>query len=207
MTKHVKNYSNKSKNDILRFKKATKQRKRVMIAKDVLAQLAANRFIAAQGTWIGTLDDAIMYGDKDNDVQKIVCEQNQCEVCGIGAVFVSTVEFANRLKAGELNIHGESGDFGGYAEYLTQWFSMEQLRLIELAFESGSGGCRTSEKTSEKNAVKFFDFLDLEFNKFDADADERMRLIMENIIANKGEFRPEYKPYCNYTLTTPGFKS
>lgn len=99
--------------------------------------------------------------------------------------------------------------------YLGKFFSKNQLKLIELAFESGTGGY-TSESDLEQDAESFFGEFDIVDEKgkvlvegvdsgINVSDSDRMRLIMENIIANKGRFDPTKRPRFVAVASTPGF--
>src|SRR5258706_14558908 len=90
------------------FTKANAAKKRVMIARDVFAQLAAKRFLATPGQWvtIGKYEaEEYTLKPKNRSAETEVCDilsGKKCMVCGIGALFVSAVEFADKLKVNEL---------------------------------------------------------------------------------------------------------
>ena len=69
--------------------------------------------------------------------------------------------------------------------------------MIECAFEGGAGQISSLEG---KSANLFLHDLD------DDDPNERMRLIMENIVVNKGTFEPTMRPVVKTSYVTPGFK-
>jgi hypothetical protein len=75
--------------------------------------------------------------------------------------------------------------------YLSRFCTIGQLNKIEAAFEQGEGACE------DEGAKRFAPGLE--------DPELRMRLIMENIIANEGTFKPEKQPQVTTTWTTPGF--
>lgn len=168
------------------FDKQTKSQKRVTIAKDVLAQLARKRFLATQGTYLSRRIDAV---NLDAEVCSITSKHKSCEVCALGGMFVAAVEKADKLKVFEL-----SEVYGGEAtlqqedcrDYLARFFDEEQLMSIESAFEEDDFG--------DADAAGFTDC---------EDPPTRMRLIMENIVANRGRFKPSRKPIVTYT--TPGY--
>lgn len=177
------------------FTKLSPAEKRVQIARDVLAQLRSKRLIATAGTWLSAEygDDLFTREDVDNNVelQEILKKQESCEGCALGGMFMCAVERHNKLKVGNM----ESPRDGQASEedaikYLKKFFTVAQLDEIEAAFEQG-GGARSGSDV----AVNFASDVD--------DDEERMRLIMENIIVNKGRFVPEQKPESRWV--TPGF--
>lgn len=181
------------------FEKMTPSEKRVQIARDVLAQLAAKRLIAESGVWLEGKDGKDLF--KQSDIQKdaelsdILAKTKQCQGCALGGMFMCSVERADNLKLGKLEAVREADNCNTIAEndafsYLKKFFSENQLEMIECAFERGSGA------SYSRDSVDFA--CDVE------DAQTRMRLIMENIVANKGTFRPNKAPVA--TWTTPGYK-
>lgn len=193
----AKDYSGKTKTLTERFKKANKQRKRVMIAEDVLAQLRTKRFVAEQGTFVGDLGAFLEEDELNKDLKTICRSEPQCNVCAIGGMFVSAVEFHNKLKVSDVSLEF---DYKEYSNYLSKWFEKDQLKLIEIAFEDGNGAVRVNNSKTHKAASEFFGDLQHELDNHNGmidlylGADEKMRLIMENIVRNKGTFVPEQKP-------------
>lgn len=181
------------------FEKQTKAEKRVTIARDVLSQLDV-RLIATEGVWVGSKDSRRLPIGKDinAEVCSLTRKQKKCEVCGIGALFVASVERADKLKVSALeDLRGlemaTPGDFTGISEsdcfdYLKRFFDDDQLDAIESAFERGEG-------TTHHDSRDFAAAVD--------NAADRMRLIMENIVANKGRFKWHRSPVA--TWSTPGF--
>ncbi len=188
-----------------RFNRLKPADKRVEIARDVLAQLREGKIIAETGLWVETLS----VGDLTEQVCDVVSGTN-CQVCGVGALFVAAVKKADKLKVNQLlevkesidRLEPEYGDseddivHGSVVgadcyRYLKQWFSKPQLNAVEAAFEAGQGAVT-------ENAARYF-APDVD------DSSERMRLIMENIIVNKGTFKPQQQPAAKVIYVTPGF--
>lgn len=187
------------------FEKLTPAQKRVQIARDVLAQLAAKRFKATHLVWVSKDGNHGINLDRVSN-EKEVCDVTKklkkCNVCAMGGLFVAAVERADALKIGDIDgtdCHAETGrEFRSFANddlfgYLKRFFSMAQLEDIETAFEAGNGA------TDGTYEAKFF----LEGVE---EPNDRMRLIMENIIANGGRFDTAKKPVEVVTYSTPGFK-
>ena len=103
--------------------------------------------------------------------------QTSCEVCGIGSMFVSTVEKCDKIKC----LLGEDGDENDIRErevqmeYMRKWFDKEQLLEIEKYFEQDVYGGDDSDDSpivAQESDTK------------------RLVMIMENIISNGGKFDP-----------------
>lgn len=178
------------------FEKLSTADKRVQIARDVLAQLASKRLIATPGTWLAGSNEGNLFSKKDleknPDLQKILKNTEECTGCALGGMFMCAVERADELKLGDLSV--ESQDMKQLQtedvfEYMEKFFSRDQLDAIESAFEQGDGA------SNDLDAEDWLDGIE--------DAGERMRLIMENIVANKGEFRLDRSPV--QVWTTPGY--
>lgn len=177
------------------FAKLSPAEKRVQIARDVLAQLRSKKLIATAGTWLsGEYGESLFTrADAENNVelQEILKKQETCEGCALGGMFMCAVERHNKLKVKNLESpnSGEASE-GDAIKYLRKFFTVDQLDEIEAAFEQGEGARSGSEV-----AVNFAADVD--------DDEERMRLIMENIIVNNGKFVPSKRP--EQTWITPGF--
>ncbi len=180
------------------------------MAEDVISALNANQIKAKAnmylcvslpgGNWIPS--DSDIYSA---DAQKMLLENRlECSACAIGAVFVCAVERMDQLTVEEFKSCRGSGDM---RSYLGDFFSVEQLDLLEAAFERTGeyvksarytgGYAYDGEAEAELDAAKSFgnEFFAIDYDddgdehtNFDADA--CMRAIMENIIEHGGEFKP-----------------
>jgi hypothetical protein len=175
-----------------RFKKLSRAEQRVAIAKDVIAQLRAKRFIAESIYFqLGKGDDISIYVDDDAPAAACIM-QTGCQVCGIGSIFTGAVLKDPKIKMSDV----DSGDRDDQVQYLRRWFSERQLDLIENYFESNTGAA-----------------LSIDFNYLDGDCEEehgeyyehrfkmhpivkeydneaRLTMIMQNIVSNDGVFDP-----------------
>lgn len=205
----------KSNND---FEKMTAKEKRVTIARDVLMQIQSKRLIPKSGVWLLGVVDGVF--EKDIELQKVLENVKECEGCALGGMFMCTVERANKLKISQLedtyiNCDQNHKNFGEITanevsqndiyNYMKRFFSKTQLDLIETTFELTNGGAEVSESV-QKLATDFWADFCVSENKEDGcilDPEDRMRLIMENIVANNGTFVPTKKPLAVYK--TPGY--
>jgi len=214
--KLVQNSNRRIREANKKFEALTPSEKRVAIARDVLAQIHLKRLVPTAGVW---LDAAHWRGlftknqvKKDAELRDILKGTKQCEGCALGGMFMCAVERADKLKLSELESGvmynqevenaKENGDTIDHITlddsaisesdaftYLGRFFSRAQLDLIESCFELNCG-------------TSYTDVGD-DFCPDEGDASERMRLVMENIVVNKGRFMPEKQPVCHWT--TPGF--
>lgn len=171
------------------FKRLTKPKQRVQIAQDVLAALRSGRFIANSVYFHVPVTTPGGYAYASDEVRTVAAASCQlsavtsapgvkCEVCGIGSLFVAAAERANHLK-----FEDYSGDVGQLelTDYLTEWFSEDQLRLVEACFERHAGFFDRYVITARRLVPHPWD---------GTPASKRMRMIMENIISNGGTFLP-----------------
>jgi hypothetical protein len=184
----------KIKNTNEEFKKATKAQKRVMIAKDVLAQIKAKRYIPEAGTWVDInynhFGSEMQIGEECS-VQELFSEKTieSCQVCALGGLFMSCINLNNSTLFKELDEAANClGDWIAknlkLSNNLNTIFSRDQLILIELYHEGGSGYFRSSDNLKAK--YKHYNL----FYTFYPNDEERLKLIMENIVENEGTFKP-----------------
>lgn len=180
-------------------KKLTPVQMRIAIAKDVLAQLKLKKLRPEVGWWaddsrLGGLEDwAWKKIDEANVPEGGTCTLNtqdysknikSCRVCALGAIFMGISNLYG------VNITGVDPDMYEVFENLSksplqEYFSKDQLHLLECAFEGGGGAhdIYTIDKKLRGFALAFH-------YGFQSDKD-RLKAIMENIIENNGTFKPE----------------
>lgn len=174
------------------FAKLSPADKRVAIATDVILQLRAGKFDAQQGVYV-SLDRELTKRELKKDASEVFTNKS-CTVCGIGGLFVSAVCNADNLPVSQIELYNEteaSVEGESAYDYLVQFFDEEQLKAIETAFEQ-----RDDFGADDYEAMWFAD--DVE------DDNDRLRLIMENIIVNNGTFIPSQKPVQQWV--TPNFQ-
>jgi hypothetical protein len=199
-TKTVEKINESLRKSNAAFKNATKAEKRVMIAKDVLAQIKAKRYIPESGTWVdanwnirGGIDEI----HETDSVQKLFADRTieTCSVCALGGLFMSCTNLNNNTCVSDINYGGEGTEIGERIEEgdtlsngLNKIFSKKQLQLIEVYFEKGDGWFGEAGYTGnyigeDSRHVEYF-------NDAYPDDDERLVEIMKNIVANDGTFVP-----------------
>ncbi len=174
------------------FRALDPAKKRVAIARDVLKWLA-----------IGKLTPGMAYVDIDNwfdpdyEFSRDIVNGGTCQACAVGALFLCAVERGDAggtIRSGGNRLHG--GDAPQLHKQLKSIFEPEQLALIEAAFETkyrfpnvtlqsilGEEAHRECQ-AAEDFFGKAWDFCE------SVEREERLPLIMQNIIANKGTFIP-----------------
>jgi hypothetical protein len=188
---------------------------KVKIAEDVMALLDAKKIQAKNGKYISTpnIDFDEVYGYEDDEdgteiIDELVIERlyrewdhteaggiSSCGVCQIGGLFVGALDTFNSLKLEDIH-HGEPEDFE-MTSYLERWWTEDELRIMEAAFEGQwhaddeDKHVKDQDGDTDWNCVRAevqaaFDFAETHFGGEDA-----MRKILNNIIRNKGDFRPD----------------
>lgn len=166
------------------FAKLTKAQKRVRIAQDVIAQVKLGQIKAQHNTYI----DESQFDNGDTDLSgrqlsELVGDRS-CDACGIGSVFIATVR---RRDAFEYDGCGV-GD-ADMLDYLRDFWDPQQLRLIEAAFDTPQIPLGAKEQAAVAFRRMYEDVEAEEDN-----ADELLVKIMENVIRNRGTFRPDREP-------------
>jgi hypothetical protein len=179
-----------------KFKLASKAQKRVMIAKDVIKQINEKKFWATRGDW------ATVRIDKELSKETQACsvlenKDTECSCCALGAMMLSEIRHMDKITIKDLDLDvyfGETTfrvDHGAKGDRLGLYFSEDQIRLIEMAFEFGRGNYYPLISRPDEQRAKDFAFgLGRDYEVADDQENYRLVAIMENIIENKGTFKP-----------------
>ena len=123
------------------FIAAPRERRRVMLAEDILHQLSLGR-IEAMSTYLRFDGMRKIYNpetdeDYDHEIKDILSEVPKCQVCGIGAFFVCAVERLDEIRVHEWVLGVNSR--GAIMRYLGRLdlFTASELDAIEDYFEHG----------------------------------------------------------------------
>ena len=174
---------------------------RVHVAKDVIEQLNNSVYKASKGNYISkvNLNTASFYHTDsettavpDIDVKTTIDKLKSCNVCAMGACILSITKFKNKLKWRTLLAHKNFTEYSPVIEMLQSLFSPYQLALIEAAFEGRYNDSFTDRVAKTLGVRRLSDEDELKcrkFNYLNTDFDN-LRLIMQNIIDNKGTFKP-----------------
>ena len=161
-----------------RFMKLTPNKQRIAIAKDVIAMIDSKKIIPSYN--IGYMSFSANFSNKKVELCEII-ETNQCRVCALGGMLAAHV-----MKVDNFRIDGDclnSIHRFEITDQLEDYFSIEQLDLIESAFEVSHMGSSLPVDSNQINkAIKFG------MTKLDTCA--RIKAIMQNIIDNDGTFVP-----------------
>lgn len=170
--------------------------RRVAIAKDVISQLDAGKYITSSSCYFFTKGGT-------GDLQ-VVLEEHSCHVCAIGGLLASRARLGNNVTFPDGQVSREA-----VVKFLSRDFSKRMLDVLEGFYENGSGLARAEARKglslSQKSWWRFWedpaDRRDRD-EKAIADtsimavwesvrcltSDERMTWVMRNIIANNGSF-------------------
>lgn len=179
----------------------SKEEQKVIIAQDVLDQIAARRYIANTGCYIRRMNGS--YTSYEDDIKENWDKIYSCEVCAIGACLMSITHYKNKLKFNQTPSCKYDWD-KIYTELLTSVFTPEEVTIMEIMFEGvyeeGIDNIgrdilyyNTDSETTKK-AIAWCEERRDEDNKDNEDRKEEkekedeqvLTAIMENIISNKG---------------------
>jgi hypothetical protein len=167
------------------FEKLGRRDQRIAIAKDVISLLKAEK-IQPASTYLNIQSEHIQdcYDnnghplDKLDEIQAgVILEQlPSCKVCGIGSLFVAAIRKHDKMTFNDLLADYEACDTRDMqTDYLKRWFDSDELDSVEEYFEQENDEYITPENSPIK----------AEYDK-----SKRLVMIMENIISNKGHFKP-----------------
>jgi hypothetical protein len=182
-----------------RFEKATPAQKRVIIAQDAIDQVRMGRFAPTSGIYVEPANCNVGYDVAYKNLHKMTLHPEktkglQCVGCALGGLFIA--QAINKPAKNSSVLREQSNCVGDY-EFpedidgnpvspnlmpLIDFFSVEQLRLIEAVFEGFSDrdvGGRTMEAWHSGPYRE-------EKTRFVA--------IMRNIVTNRGTFKPNQRP-------------
>lgn len=175
--------NNKAKKPFFKMKPAER---RVEIAKDVISRIKAGTFVAHHGVYIK--NEKL---ENDECSENAVCKTDiflkdlgKCEVCARGALLLSRL-IINPHTIRKIDLLGE---IESYNEYGSSWdeeydFNRFQLETIETAFEGRELGDLPWDHVEEC----------IEFCKGVKSPEDRLLMIMQNIIDHNGTFVPSVK--------------
>lgn len=175
--------------------------KRVAVCKDALQQIQMGIAVPLQGVYIkvGKNSGGLSKDFLSPEVSIQKCIPNMtCGVCAKGSLLLAHVDIANELKGNRYSLESMNSDT--IVKQLKNTFSKHILNMIETAFEErviGSidylenieivqGIFHPQEyRTPNKKALSC-----INFGKKYTSAKRRLIAILENVIENKGKFKP-----------------
>jgi hypothetical protein len=168
------------------------QKNRVAIAKDALAWLDAGALVAHNNGYVAA-DNLKPYSDefRNNgwrEARDVVL--GRCHVCALGGLLLAKAVRFDAVKISELSIPGFA---------LQPYFSSEQINQIEAAYEGtsfpGINGSSIKKDNMGMGNYHGYDhslkFSNSYWKQTYPQPTDRFRAIMQNIIRNDGDFKPE----------------
>ena len=152
----------------LKFKLMSPARRRVTVARDVLHQIEIRKIVPSQGAYLQIEG----LSASSSRARAIGDETVECHACAIGAVFLASLSWTSP----EHFTYGSRGMRATLEQH--EVFFPQMLRDMETVFE-GAGGFGGSTGSLQ---------LANELNDRHYGPERRLRLMMENIIRNDGEF-------------------
>lgn len=181
----------------VKFWELSKAEKRVAIAKDVLRQIDDKRIHVKQDMYfeLGRVPKEV-----EDKLDKFLENSPPCTVCALGACFASMVILGDRVSISSVvslryydgkYIPTERLDDTRFRIMLRRAFTSTQISLIESAFEKFNAYDMDGNgfKIGEGNYGPSYDRA-IEFGHKIKSNRKRLIAIMENIIENKGTFKP-----------------
>lgn len=172
------------KNQNEEFFLMTKGEKRVIVAQDCIDRISIGQLTPYAGNF---LRPDLKYGSEirsrfEGSIKEEVAKPAfTCIGCAKGGMFLSYVGRANKLNFNDLSAGSDQNDTASVEhKKLLEIFTITQLTMIETAFE---GRVYIDDILSMKNIEKAKDF----YRKY---SNSRLVAICENIIKNKGTFKP-----------------
>lgn len=196
------------------FYKLSREDRAVLVAKDVLSQLAAKKYVPQSGTYIEFTDGVSRKGQIKDEFSSI----EKCKVCALGSIIMSSTHFGNRLTfegLGAQSCMTTNEELPAVSELLKSVFDPHMLLLIETAFEDYSPRLSDEDSFSYYNNIRYAHYFgetlsfeecvkchefyesfskyndsddDFDGDDYSEDSENRLFAIMKNIIDNKGNF-------------------
>lgn len=170
-----------------KFETLTPRGKAVRVAQDVLSQLAAKKLSAMPGVYV---DMAVPTGVVDHNTPfcSILMSSSRCEVCALGGLFMGLAINNKGITLGFTpDVYTKSiCQPSGFRNDLVAIFGCHQLDMIESAFERDDMTYDWNDEVEQLENIKDA----IAFGNNFVDPDARLAGIMQNIIDNRGEFRP-----------------
>ncbi len=176
--------------------------RRVSIARDILKQLEARALTLARGTYMSPVDyDAKqrLSVQLEGDLQEHAnLFQANCEVCMIGAIFLSKARVLNNVSMkdnfkcdwGSLRLPGRYGMMRAVSDV----FDAKTMALAEAAFECTIHNANLGEASPEEfyGAALFGHYA----GQYDGRPEDlRCEAVAKNLIQNEGELRLGFATY------------
>lgn len=203
-------------------KSQAKRKLAVSICKDVIAQINSGKLIPQRGIYVSpkittVIQKKINKGETVSVRNAIKAAGKGCSACALGSMFITHVDKNNKCEVDKSSFTNDYGEFScnfGWNRKskmipkLEEAFTESELIDIETAFEVGYGGSVFKEDIffdnfefstggiKKKTVVLSSD----EFGGLYKTDKERLIAICENIIKNKGVFKPSVTIHSNISI-------
>jgi hypothetical protein len=170
------------------FAKMSKAKKRVEIAKDTIQRVLLGQLKPNIGNIIAI--NLLVRRNENYSIRDVINNDDEfnCSVCAKGALLMGYVGRVNEMQFGQAK-NSNDGSSAIHTK-LAEIFTLEQLALIEVAFEGNQYLTFCSNNIDRKIIVSEEDYD--KADKFYAiqKKEDRLIAICKNIIENKGTFKP-----------------
>jgi hypothetical protein len=189
------------------FNALPKNEKAVLVAKDVLAQIKAKKYLPREGHYIHIAGGYNFNGSIKENFDQI----KECTVCALGSMLMSSTHLGNILTTKDINSFPDKNDLK-HSEKVTELFASiftdKQLLLIETAFEGYTKFLEETKAEIKKYYQEDFIYQECDdryatetltfdetlacemFYRKYYTGDKRLNAICRNIIKNGGIFIP-----------------
>ncbi len=175
----------------------TLEEQRCWLAQDTINRIKAKKIDLFSGNYLKKTPNLDHHKDSA-ELRDVIREQKEpCQGCAVGSLFLCAVDAYDRLKVEDSEGYNSGNPIDLIVPYLDKWFSLNQLALIEAAFEGSFYGlfCIDGYSVGDEEVQAAIAFAEKRgptpTNKENARVYERrMFAIMKNIIKNNGTFIP-----------------
>lgn len=179
-------------------------KKRMVIAKDVIASVIGELYVADAGVYFVPPHKLFDGEPRNPQVADCIPQLKGCHVCAMGSMLISAIKIKNKITVSHLlqgtalcyNSDGQpkaSEITKSLFDVVAGYFTPEQLMFIETAFEGSTGGIRVASLLygyDDTKDDKNLRYMASEWKRMFHDDRDRLIAIMDNIIRNNGTFEP-----------------
>lgn len=180
------------------------EEKRVVILKDAVAQIKAEKYVATSGTYVDdkldgkiTALDEYLGSVEDRNTEevelkdyldKMVSVKAPCEVCAKGSILLSSIRKYNNLSVSE----AASCELSDIADQKAQdMFGQQNADMMEDFFEANSMNGLDDDQPEDKGGDTEYERLIYKWANRYRNSSDRLIAIFQNAIRNRGQFEPE----------------
>ena len=180
------------------FERMSVVNKRLTICQDALEQIKIKQYRPITGIYV---DSNLQGLDEEETQLQLISNSVTCNCCALGSLLLSGTRCKNSVDGNSI----EDADNAFIKDYLDDIFDRDNLMLVEVAFERDTYfdenndidepyECDFDTKAEYKDAAKEYNSLPavkaVAFGERYKDDTKRLVAILENMIKNKGVFKP-----------------